>query len=61
MPVHWIQPTGFQSAATSAVQSYIVIYLCGKCRQNIVKSFIVEDVIHVKKVRMFQGSAEKVY
>lgn len=59
MPVHWIQPTGFQSAATSAVQSYIVIYLCGKCRQNIVKSFILEDVIHVKKVRSSRALQKK--
>lgn len=30
-----------------------------KCRENIVKSFIKEDVIQLEKVKMFQGSAKK--
>lgn len=59
MPVHWIQPASYQSATTSAVGSSIII--C-KGRLNIIKCFSVEDdVIHVKKVKTFQGSAEKVY
>lgn len=62
MPVCWIQPPSSWSAPTSAVRSSIIISLCGKCRQNIVKCFIVrDDVIQLKKAKMFQGSAEKVY
>lgn len=30
-----------------------------KCRENIVKYFIKEDVIQLEKVKMFQGSAKK--